>query len=433
MKRKINSRLYFIGLVATVLSALLITFSFYRMTEERGWNQLKDMSQVFANNAGDMNTLRKMAGGINNHYRVTVINREGTVEYDSRVSLSQLGNHNDREEVKNARKDGTSHTVRMSDTIGKKTLYYATDVGQGTILRLAMDTDNITTTFASVIPLILIVAFCAFIICILISRKLTDGLLEPITEMAAGNMNVAYPELEPFAKSIKEREAVEKMKQEFTANVSHELKTPLTSISGYAELIETGMAKPEDIKKFAQKIHVESGRLIVLIGDIMKLSELEEPGSLCEFQPVDLVELARGCANSLEIPALKKRIKINVTGNPTSILGDRKLLDEMVYNLCDNAIRYNVPYGYVNVEIGEKEHIPWISVSDNGIGIPDDKQDQIFQRFYRVDKSRSKETGGTGLGLSIVKHICELHGAQITVHSAESKGTTILIEFLFKK
>ncbi len=222
-----------------------------------------------------------------------------------------------------------------------------------------------------------------------------------------------------------DKRRMEKMKQEFTANVSHELKTPLTSISGYAEMIETGMAQPEDMTRFAARIHKEAGRLLGLIRDIIKLSELDEGREEPAFEEVALRPLAEECAAILQPAAKRQEVTFAIEGEGDTVEGDRSLLLELLYNLCDNAIRYNRPGGRVTVTLGER----FFSVSDTGIGIPEKHQARIFERFYRVDKSRSQATGGTGLGLAIVKHIAERHHAAIELNSREDSGTTITVRF----
>ena len=228
---------------------------------------------------------------------------------------------------------------------------------------------------------------------------------------------------------VTEKRKAENLRSEFTANVSHELKTPLTSISGYAEMIETGIAKPEDVKGFAHKICRESARLVTLIGDIIKLSRLEGPIEQSQLQKINLLSIARECAENLQLNAEKRQVKISAKGDDAFILGDRSLVYELVYNLCDNAIRYNKPDGTVVAEVFADENNAVVKVTDTGIGIPLEHQDRIFERFYRVDKSRSKETGGTGLGLAIVKYIVEQHNGEITLKSEQNKGTEITITF----
>ncbi|MBT9620853.1 PAS domain S-box protein [Ruminococcus bromii] len=227
---------------------------------------------------------------------------------------------------------------------------------------------------------------------------------------------------------VSAKKKAEKMRREFTANVTHELKTPLTSISGYAEIIASGLVKPDDIPNFANKIHKESGRLLSLISDIMELSQLDEKFSDEEFAPVDLAGVAAEVAEDLRSNAEKHGITITVDTKTAVINGNRNQIYELIYNLCDNAIRYNRENGSVKIITGDDNEHPFVKVADTGIGIPEKHHKRVFERFYRVDKSRSKETGGTGLGLAIVKHITERHGGEISLESSE-QGTTFTAMF----
>ena len=233
-----------------------------------------------------------------------------------------------------------------------------------------------------------------------------------------------------LAVDITEKEKREKLRREFTANVSHELKTPLTSISGISDMLMNGIVAPEDIKGFAGDINKESARLITLVNDIIKLSELDEGAYSTETdEKVDLLKTAAEVKERLEKIAAKKDVKIAVTGEDAEITGGESLVFEMIYNLCDNAVKYNKENGNVTVSVGRSEGAPFVTVKDTGIGIPPEYTDRIFERFFRVDKSRSKESGGTGLGLSIVKHIAMSLGADIRVESAVGKGTEITVTF----
>ena len=222
-----------------------------------------------------------------------------------------------------------------------------------------------------------------------------------------------------------EQQRADRLRHEFTANVSHELKTPLTSISGYAELIENGMAKGEDIRVFAERIRREANRMLSLVSDIITLSELDEREILEQAEIVDLYALAQETVETLKSAAMVRGVTVQVSGGPMPVLGVRTLLSELVYNLLDNAIRYNRDNGTVSIRTADRT----LSVRDTGIGIPKHHQNRIFERFYRVDKSRSKATGGTGLGLAIVKHISEQHGAKLSLVSAEGIGTEITVTF----
>ena len=217
--------------------------------------------------------------------------------------------------------------------------------------------------------------------------------------------------------------------KEFSANVSHELKTPLTSISGYAEIMMNGLVKSEDMQGFSERIYKEASRMITLVGDIIKLSKLDEGSVELEKENVDLYQMTREIVSRLALQAEKHRIQVEVVGEHVECFGIRQILDEMIYNICENAIKYNKENGKVNIWVGNTLNGKKVIVQDTGIGIPKEHQERIFERFYRVDKSHSRETGGTGLGLSIVKHGALLHNAEIHVESEEGKGTKMELIF----
>lgn len=229
---------------------------------------------------------------------------------------------------------------------------------------------------------------------------------------------------------VTEQEQRDELRREFTANVSHELKTPLTSISGIAEIMQSGMVKPEDIQSFAGDIYQEAQRLIALVEDIIRLSRLDEGAESLEREPVNLLSVAQDVARRLDSAAQKAGVTLKVMGLSVEVRGIPSVLDEMVYNLCDNAIKYNHPGGTVNVTVAPADDgSAEVTVEDTGIGIPVEDQSRVFERFYRVDKSHSKEIGGTGLGLSIVKHGASLHGAQIHMDSQMGRGTSVQLLF----
>ena len=228
---------------------------------------------------------------------------------------------------------------------------------------------------------------------------------------------------------VTEKENLEQMRKEFTSNVSHELKTPLTAIRGASEMLSGGLVKPEDTSRFIDTIYNESGRLMALIDDILRLSLLEEEGILPERAEIELLALCSSVADRLTDAAARHNVTVKVTGERTVITGVPTMIEELVYNLCDNAIKYNLPSGKVSIRVGRTDERPSVSVSDTGIGIGKEHTGRIFERFYRVDKSRSRALGGTGLGLSIVKHAAVRHNADIRVESEEGKGTTMTILF----
>ena len=296
-------------------------------------------------------------------------------------------------------------------------------------------------TLPLTIPAIVLSCVALMLAAAVLAALLTKALVQPVLNMTEDldhiQENVPYRELIPFAESIHSdrilRENNEKMRQEFTANVSHELKTPLTSISGYAELIETGIAKPEDVPDFGRKIHSEATRMIQLVNDILQLSKLDtvsETGDTPVMETIDLLEVAKECVERQKLNARRAYISLTYLGESAPVLGSRALLDELCQNLCDNAIRYNRPGGKVQIitTCNRDGHCS-LTVTDNGIGIPREAQASVFERFYRVDKSRSKATGGTGLGLAIVKHIARIHNARIKLESQVDVGTTITVTF----
>ena len=224
-----------------------------------------------------------------------------------------------------------------------------------------------------------------------------------------------------------EKQQQEQKRREFTANESHELRTPLTAISGYAEIMAQGLVQPDDVKPFADKIYREANRLISLIADIIQLSRLDEGAAQFQQEPVALQELVTDVAQRLQPLAQQKQIALRSTVQPVTVIGIRQVLQELIYNLCENAIKYNKPQGTVQITLAAEANQAVLTVADTGIGIPAEEQSRVFERFYRVDKSHSRTIGGTGLGLSIVKHGVQLHGGEIHLESQVGQGTTITV------
>lgn len=292
--------------------------------------------------------------------------------------------------------------------------------------------------FSSILLCFSVAIIAVIAMSVMISIAITKSIVKPIEELGKNLDNLEnvkiYDELKPLVNALKEekekQKALDRQKKQFTANVSHELKTPLTSIAGYAELIETGMASEPDIKPFASIIRKQALRLVTLSEDIIQLSQLEEnDGGKIAFSSIDLFEVTQRCVQMLSVNTRAKGIKMTLEGENTFIRANSSLLEELVYNLCDNAIRYNKENGTVAIKIIPDENGAVLSVTDTGIGIDEKYQERVFERFFRVDKSRSKATGGTGLGLAIVKHIAQIHGAQIKVDSILGEGTAISVYF----
>ena len=437
MEEKINGRLLFLALLSMVMTLLFSVIVFKTAFDRQVKGDVRQSAELLAaaySAGGDRSLLSTFA---DSGLRVTLVSGEGTVLFESDANAQQMDNHLDRPEIMAALRTGSGEAVRNSATTGYNTYYYAVLLPDGNVLRAAKDMSRLYLFYDEALPWLLLIVLVLFVLSVLLSIYLTKRLVKPIEAMAENfdeiEKAVPYPELIPFAEAVRthqlRRQENERIRQEFTANVSHELKTPLTSISGYAEMIETGLAKPEDVKDFAGKIRFEAARLISLIGDIIQLSELDDPEAGRDFAPVDLLETARSVAEYLSLNAEKSHIVLRTTGEHLKIQGDQGLLEELIYNLCDNAIRYNHPGGRVTVEVSRRDGQVCLTVSDTGIGIPPEHQSRIFERFYRVDKSHSKETGGTGLGLAIVKHIAIRHNGTITVTSGSGLGTQIRIGF----
>lgn len=437
MKKKINTYLLltvFLTLVATLVMAVAI---FHHMYRSQVINDMKTYSDLLRSMASSGEELAGRYAETDPELRITVIGRDGTVEFDNRAQGSGLGNHADRPEVVEAEQKGSGYSVRHSDTLDRDMYYYASRFENGEILRVSKEEASIWSVFRSTILGIAGIGVLMFLICLLLSRYITDSLVRPIEKLAADIDSVGdldtYEELVPFITTIRSQHKDimkgAQMRQEFTANVSHELKTPLTSISGYAELIETGIAGENEVQRFAGEIHRSAKRLLTLINDIIRLSELDGDQKQVDFTKNDLNELADTCVDMLQLPAANHDLTISYHGAPCCVYGNREMLEELLYNLCDNAIRYNRPGGRVDVTVGARDGRPFVTVADTGIGIPAKSQERVFERFYRVDKSRSKRTGGTGLGLAIVKHIVAQHHAHIELNSECGKGTEITVVF----
>lgn len=367
--------------------------------------------------------------------RVTVVQPNGRVIYDSGSGQEDLGNHRERKEIKEALQHGIGSDVRKSDTTKERSIYYAIQLKNGNVLRVARTVDNVWPMLLNVLPYMITIGIFMIGIAFLLARWQTVKLIRPINELDLEEPleNEVYEELQPLLEGLdrrnKEKEAVAQMRKEFSANVSHELKTPLTSISGYAEIMKSGLVKPKDMQNFSERIYNEASRLITLVEDIIKLSKLDEQKVELEKEDVDLFMLCCEVSSRLSLQAEKKRIKIEVAGEHVIYRGIRQILSEMIYNLCENGIKYNVEGGTLSIWAGNTLQGKKIIIRDTGIGIPKEDQERIFERFYRVDKSHSKQSGGTGLGLSIVKHGAMLHQADLQVKSEVGKGTTMEITF----
>lgn len=485
----------------------------------------------------------------NDDRRITIINPEGTVIFDNQIKVENLDNHAEREEIKQAMEKGKGMSIRYSNTLTEKTLYYAIKLSNNNILRVSTNQYTVVSILLQLIQPIVLIVVLALVLTVALSSRVSKSIIKPINaiDLEHPEKNVTYDELTPLLRKISDQkntisrqlaeankkqnefslitenmnegflvidkdtnilthnsaalklldidepvwdsalihcrtkefrdivakalageeaknsmkqkdriyslianpvfenervigaviividiteiERQEEMRREFTANVSHELKTPLTSISGFAELMKNCEIPKEVSADFSKSIYDEAQRLIILVNDIIELSELDEKNVPLERETVDLYELSNEIISRLKSEAEKKNITLNLIGTNAEILGVKKILDEMIYNLCDNAIKYNNKNGKVDVIINSTDKNVSIAVNDTGIGIPKEHQQRVFERFYRVDKSHSKRVGGTGLGLAIVKHAALYHNANIQLESKEEQGTSVIITF----
>ncbi len=385
---------------------------------------------------------------VQDDYRLTWIDSDGTVLFDSETDAAAMENHAEREEIHEALTDGYGDSVRYSVTLTERTIYRAVRLSDGTVLRVSIEHATVLLLLAGMLQPISAIIILALILSILLAQRLSGKIIRPLGQLDPENLpeTAPYEELAPFLNKMKwQKQEIERQKKEladkrlsmefaeenrreFTANVSHELKTPLQSIMGSAELIENNLVKPEDLQEFGGKIRKEAQRLLALIQDIIHLSRLDE-GTGIPLVDTDLYAIVENELASMKPVADAHQVELSFLGEPARIHAVPQLVQEIVHNLCDNAVKYNHAGGKVTMRIFRNDRYVLFSVSDTGIGIAPEHQERIFERFYRVDKSHSKETGGTGLGLSIVKHAAAYMHADISVESAVGVGTTITLKF----
>ncbi len=424
-----------IGIFAVLATLLMTVFLCYELIKKQIIDDLREYAQMLIHvSVEDGSTIREISDG---SLRITLIAPDGSVLCENVADYTEMENHKDRPEVIKARQNGEGSDIRISSTLSQNTFYYAVLLENGNVLRVAKDAFSIYRVFMNAIPVFLVIAAVIIVLCAVLAHYLTIQLVEPIEKIAQDidntGCNDVYKELVPIFEAIKQNHlqtiSNAKMRQEFTANVSHELKTPLTAISGYAELIENGMANETDTIRFSGEIRKNANRLLTLINDTIKLSELDEEASVTPLEELDLYEVVMECRENLLMNADKHGIHMKFSGHSCMIHGNKGMLQEIIDNLCDNAIRYNNEGGSVFVSVLEEDGFKILSVRDTGIGIPKEYHERIFERFYRVDKSRSKSTGGTGLGLAIVKHMVATQQARLELSSEVGKGTEIKVIF----
>lgn len=439
MKKKLRFYFLLITSIAVFLVLAMTTIVFYKIYQNEIIENLEVSARMLGAEWEDgINLTSEKTKNIRD-VRITLIEPSGKVLFDTSADSGDMENHRERPEIRDALQYGEGSCIRESATLSDSLFYYALLQPDGNILRISKESVSYVNFLFRVSPIVIGVVLILAVVGFMFSKYLSESFVRPLENLAKdiGNVKLedGYEELSPLLETIQKQHKDliknSKMRQEFTANVSHELKTPLTSISGYSELIENGMAQEEDARRFAGEIRKSANRLLTLINDILQLSELDSNDFSIDFEMVNLNLVIEGCIELLRFNADKRNVYMCFEEDGTYYVnGNRKLLEELVYNLMDNGIRYNKESGYVKVMLKEEESKIYLSVKDNGIGIKEQDLERVFERFYRVDKSRSKETGGTGLGLAIVKHIAGCHNAGIGIRSKEGEGTEITVTFL---
>ncbi len=425
-------------LLASLVLIMGVLYDYFSRVQKE---QLSAQADLAARGAADLG-MEYFEGLDLGGCRISWIAADGSVLYDNMSDAESMENHLDREEVREAMETGRGESSRYSDTLTEKLSYQARLLPDGTVIRLAASQYTAWVLLMGVLQPLLVVVLLAVLLSLLLAYRLSARLVKPLNEVDLSDplKNVEYEELRPLLSRIdsqhqqlkRDRDELEKneeIRREFTANVSHELKTPLHSISGYAELLAKGMVRPEDVEKFSSKIYSESQRMTSLVEDIIELSHLDTGAEDMKREDVDLYLIARTAADSLSMAAKEAGVELKVSGESARVYGVPQLLYGICYNLCDNGIKYNREKGRVEISVRNLEGEVELKVSDTGIGIPEESRERIFERFYRVDKSRSKAVGGTGLGLSIVKHAALVHRATIDIDSEPGSGTSFTLHF----
>lgn len=451
-----TSVLVFTLAVITVLSVAMTTI-YFMSYEHDAEHELASSAQDAARylnatpSVDNAPALEEQFSGLT---RYTLIASDGAVLFDSAADTGSMDNHADRPEVQEAAAQGEAVTMRYSETLGTDTVYAAVKLDDGSIVRLSETRHSLLSFLSDMLMPVLVALLVAVVLVFLLSKVLTRRIMKPIDALDFANPldNEIYEEMDPLLIRIDEQQRqlkvqnselaeAENMRRDFSSNVSHEMKTPLQVISGYAELMKNDMVQPADRQKFAALIYDEAQTMRSLINDVLTLSKLDESAFENEgAASIDLYAVAQRVAGRLASFADHQHVSVRVEGVSACIAGSETLAEEMLYNLIENGIRYNHEDGGVTMKVGLERVgddaaegvAAWetvVRVSDTGPGIPEELRDKVFERFFRVDKSRSKETGGTGLGLAIVKHAVIYHRGTIEVQGAEGQGTTFVLRF----
>lgn len=464
------------SLVILVVFGVVISSIFYESYEQDGEQKLSVLAQDAAEalNASEKDSnIDLLSEQFPGRMRYTLIDADGTVLYDSAKDASTMENHGSRPEVLAAGNGGVAHLTRYSETLKTDTIYAAVRLNDGGVVRLSENRESLLAFLGRMTTPIFITIVVVAGLVFLLSRMLTNRIMKPIDALNLADplQNEIYSEMTPLLRRVDEQQTLlrrqneelaeaENLRRDFSSNVSHEMKTPLQVISGYAELMQNGLVAPEDQKKFAGLIYEEAQAMRSLINDVLMLSRLDETAFDSEVATrIDVLEIAQREKMRLETFAQEQQVTVEVEGKEAFVAGTEALIGEMLHNLIENAIRYNhpdgkvwvsvstevVPNAFANVDTGmtpqqasllrrapgdtsmKAQNQVVLRVTDTGPGIPDEMKDKIFERFFRIDKSRSKETGGTGLGLAIVKHAVLYHNGTITVDSEMGIGTTFTV------
>lgn len=425
MEKKIRKSVIAVSVIIAFVTYIACSITLYATMMISLDREVKDISvQLFTQLMEDKNTLNSLS--IFSESRITLINEDGTVFFDSIKDSSTLENHLNRPEVVNAFAKGEGRSLRFSTSLDSQTYYYAVLLPNGIVLRIASETQSLNNIFLSGLIVTGTVMILLLTTAILFSKKLTENIIRPINQIDFNDplSSPTYPEIRPLLENL---ERHEKMRKEFSANVSHELKTPLTSISGYAEIMANGLVKEEDIPVFSQKIYDESRNLFHKIEDIIRISKLDEAHLPSHLEDVNYRTVIESVLGHLDQQIQAKQLHVqtvlmNVTGK-----GIISVVEEIIYNLIDNAVKYNKEQGTLSIKLYEDAQKIYIDVQDSGIGIAQEDLPRIYERFYRSDKSHSQQIEGSGLGLSIVKHGLALLNGEINVESELGKGTAFRI------
>lgn len=449
---KIFSSVLVFTLAVIVVLSVALTSIYYVSYEQKAEAELAAQAQdaaAYLNGTPSSDNVLALSEQFAGQVRYTLIAADGTVLFDSAADAAEMGNHADRPEIEGAESGGTAEAVRYSETLKTDTVYAAVLLDDGSVVRLSETRQSLISFLGGMVAPVLVALAAAVLLVLGLSKLLTRRIMKPIDALNFADplQNEIYEEMDPLLIRIDEQQRqlrqqneelaiAENMRRDFSSNVSHEMKTPLQVISGYAELMKNDMVDPADRQKFAELIYEEAQAMRSLINDVLTLSRLDETSFDGEgAQAVNLCAVAEWVAGRLEAFAEERHVSVRVCRacEPATVMGSETLIEEMLYNLIENGIRYNHEGGSVTMRFaferradGEGDDVV-VRVEDTGPGIPPEMHDKIFERFFRVDKSRSKETGGTGLGLAIVKHAVLYHHGAIEVESTPGKGTAFTV------